>query len=196
MSAPSSSTPITALLAQWRAGDRSVEPELMRLVYPQLRQIAQARLARSPSDFTLSATELANEAYARLVEGSAMAWNDRGHFFAVAARATRDFVVDHLRSRATYKRGGDLPFVSLSDVGEHDMPTDEIDLRSDWLSVHDALNDLEGIDAACAQVVELKFFSGLTTDEIADVVGISRAGVVRQWRFARAWLFDRFRDSV
>jgi RNA polymerase sigma factor (TIGR02999 family) len=180
---------ITALLARWREGDRSAESALMNAVYPVLRSLARARLRRT-SELTFSATEIANEAYARLARGDGIAYQDRGHFFAVAARAMRNFIVDHLRARGSDKRGGDLPLVSLdhADTDAGAAPHDLIDLRVDWLAVHEALLRLEGVDADCAQVVELKFFSGLTTEEIAAARGVSRSTVVRHWRFAKAWL--------
>jgi RNA polymerase sigma factor (TIGR02999 family) len=187
MSAESTSD-ITALLVRWRKGDKAAETELLRVIYPILRATAGARLR--DTDLTLSATELAHETYLRLCRNKAIDFRNRGHFFAVAARATRHFVVDYARARGRDKRGGGLPLVKLEDIAD-DMADDRIDLEADWLAVHDALNVLERSDPACVQVVELKFFSGLTTDEIADALDISRASVVRYWRFAKAWLVGR-----
>ncbi len=162
----------------------------MRAVYPVLRDIARARLRRTPNEFTLQATELVNEAYARLVHSKHTDWKDRVHFFAVAARAIRNVVVDYLRARNAEKRGGDLPFVTLDSILD-EAADSTIDLRVDWITVHTALNELEIRDAKGARLVELKFFSGLTTEEIAEAMHISRASVVREWRFARAWLVNR-----
>jgi len=181
---------ITALLSRWREGDRDAENALMTAVYPLLRELAQMRLRRSGGDPTLSATELVNEAYARLARGEGVDYQNRAHFFAVAARAIRNFVVDYLRARGSEKRGGGLPFVELDRADSHQVD-DLIDLRTDWIAVHDALNRLEEIDRDCARMVELKFFSGLTTEEIALASGVSRATVVRNWRFAKAWLLDQ-----
>lgn len=104
-------------------------------------------------------------------------------------------MIDHLRSRASDKRGGcSLQFVALEDI-EDDVAQDGIDLGVDWIAIHDALNVLERVDGDCARMVELKFFSGLTTDEIAAATGVSRATVVRNWRFAKAWLADRLQTS-
>jgi RNA polymerase sigma factor (TIGR02999 family) len=180
---------ITGLLQRWRGGNRKAEDELMRVVYPVLRDIARVRLRHVPGDFTLRATELANEAYERL-SGSDVNWQDRAHFFAVAARAIRNIVVDYVRAQGAEKRGGDLPFVPL-ELAADVAGNDSVDVRVDWLSVHAALDELEELDASIALVVELKFFSGMTTDEIADAASVSRATVVRDWRFARAWLADR-----
>ncbi len=181
---------ITALLARWRDGDRNVESDLLREVYPVLRELARSRL--QGMNLTLSTTDLVHETYLRLSNGAIVDYRDRGHFYAVAARATRHFIIDHLRSRSSEKRGGDLPFVRLADVSD-DAQMPEIDLGVDWIAVNDALELLEAIDAQSALVVELKFFSGLTTDEIAEAIGVSRATVVRDWRFAKAWLADRLR---
>lgn len=179
---------ITALLARWREGDKTAETELLCVVYPVLRATAGARLR--DTDLTLSATELAHETYLRVCRNEGINFRDRGHFFAVAARATRHFVIDYARARGRDKRGGGLPLVKLDDVAD-DMADDRINLDADWLAVHEALNVLERSDPVCVQVVELKFFSGLTTDEIADVLDISRASVVRYWRFSKAWLAGR-----
>lgn len=162
----------------------------MNAVYPLLRDIARARMQRAPGDLTLQATDLVNEAYARLAQGRLPDWQNRAHFFAVAARAIRNVVVDHQRTRGAEKRGGELPFVSIEAATE-EVADDVIDLSVDWLVVHEALDGLEQCDATAARIVELKFFSGLTTDEIAGVLGVSRATVVREWRFARAWLVAR-----
>ena len=163
---------VTALLSAWRSGDVESEAALMRAVYPVLRDIARARLRRAPNDFTLQATELVSEAYARLVHTKNTDWKDRVHFFAVAARAIRNVVVDSLRAGGAEKRGGDLPFVPF-DAILNDFVESGIDLRADWITVHSALNELETRDAQAARLVELKFFSGLTTAEIAEAMHIS-----------------------
>lgn len=159
----------------------------MTAVYPLLRELAQLRLRRSGGNPTLSATELVSEAYSRLARGDGVDYQNRAHFFAVAARAIRNFVVDYLRARGSEKRGGGLPFVE-PDRADGLQAEDLIDLRTDWIAVHEALNRLEEVDRDCARMVELKFFSGLTTDEIAMASGVSRATVVRNWRFAKVWL--------
>lgn len=181
---------ITALLVRWRDGDREAESALLRRVYPALREIAHSRL-RGMS-IALSTTDLAHETYLRLCHGSSIDYRDRGHFYAVAARATRHFVVDYLRTHRNAKHGGGLPFLPL-DTRDVESVAGEVDLSVDWIAVHEALDVLETIDENSARVVELKFFSGLTTDEIADAVGRSRATVVRDWRFAKAWLAGRLK---
>jgi RNA polymerase sigma factor (TIGR02999 family) len=184
---------ITALLARWRSGDRIAESALLQRIYPTLRDIARNRL-RGES-VTLSATEVAHETYLRLSRSNAIEFNDRSHFFAAAARATRHFVIDYMRARGRDKRGGGLPLVPLDQVEDEIVDAGAIDLEADWLALNDALDLLEQSDAVSARVVELKFFSVLTTDEIAAVLDISRASVVRYWRFAKAWLMGRMRSS-
>jgi len=180
---------LTSLLARWREGDRSVEKELLGTIYPALRGIARARLRRVSGEFTLSATEVVNETYERLLGSRRIEFNDRTHFFAMAAQAIRHFVIDHLRRRGRDKRGGDLPFVPLDTIDQAvEASSGDIDLRIDWLAVNAAIEALEQVDPDCARLVELKFFSGLTVEEIAAASGVSRATVVRNWRFAKAWL--------
>ena len=190
MSAEFNPHDITALLIAWRNGDSAAKKKLMGQIYPFMRDMARARLYRTTSDITLNATDLANEAYTRLVAIDTHDWKDRAHFLAVSAKAIRNIVVDHLRARGSDKRGGGVPFVSFDDLDEDAHPG-VVNLDVDWLSVHHALDELEGFDKAAANIIELKFFSGLTTDEIAEAVGTSRATVVRQWRFARAWMARR-----
>lgn len=184
-----SANEITGLLARWRGGDRTSESALLEQVYPILRDIARAQIRRNGGVLTLQGTELANEAYTRLHEIKAVDWQDRDHFFAVAATIIRRVLIDYLRERGAEKRGGGLPFVALDELAEGDTPA--IDESVDWLAVDQALTDLQAVDAECARVVELKFFSGLTTEKIAEVCGSSVATVGRQWRFARAWLGRR-----
>ena len=185
---------ITALLDAWRHGDGAARNQLMGQIYPLMREMARARIQRSPRDLTLDATDLANEAYTGLVGIAGHNWQNRAHFFAVSARAIRNIVIDHLRARSSEKRGGHLPFISVEEL-DADAQPGAIDLEVDWLAVHAVLDELEGFDKPSAEVVELKFFSGLTTDEIAEAIGSSRATVVRQWRFARAWMCEKLSDS-
>lgn len=188
----SNDPPITELLVRWRAGQSDADEALMRAVYPVLRELAQARLRKGVATPTLQATELANEAYARLHQARGTDWQNRAHFFALSAKIIRGLAVDHVRARASEKRGGDVVMLPL------DQALDQPDGQSgsyDVLSVDQALTELEREDAQLAQIVELKFFSGLDTDEIAEACGISRSGVVRRWRYARAWLADRLHTN-
>jgi RNA polymerase sigma factor (TIGR02999 family) len=180
---------ITDLLTRWKGGDRSAECELVTLVYPLLREIAAAQVRRNSKVLTLQATELANEAYSRLAKLHAIDWQNRDHFFAIAATVIRRVVIDYLRQRGSSKRGGRLPLVALHEVTDAQMPV--FDDSVDWIGLDEALSELGTVDSSCARVVELKFFSGLTNEKIAEVCGSSVPTVVRQWRFARAWLGQR-----
>lgn len=180
---------VTDLLDRWRSGDRSVEQELMSVVYPVLREIAAAHVRRSSGMMTLQATELAHEAYERLAMQNQAHWSCREHFYAIAARIIRRVVVDHMRHKNSDKRGGGLPLVPLASLSEDQTPA--LDETIDWISIDQALQALERRDAACARVVELKFFSGMGTEQIAELLGSSIATVGRQWRYARAFLSKR-----
>lgn len=191
-----SSLDITNLLVRWRSGDRVAERELITALYPVMKDIARGRLARSSASVTLRATDLVHEAYERISQGKNNVWNDRVHFLAVAANAIRNVVIDYLRSKEAAKRGGEMQVLSLNELaGDADHPLSELDMSLDWLGVDRALQELEAISPDTGRLVELKFYSGLSTDEIADVMKISRATVVREWRFARAWLADRLNQQ-
>jgi RNA polymerase sigma factor (TIGR02999 family) len=181
--------PITELLRRWRDGDRAAEDALMTAVYPVLRDLARSRLRRHADDMTLSATELANEAYMRLLGVDNVDWQSRDHFFVIAAKVIRGLAVDYARARGAEKRGGGLPFVSLDRVDD-ETPA-PIDLDVDWLAVNQVLVDLAVVDAPAAKIVELRVFAGLSIEEVARVCGLSTATVGRLWRFARVWLAER-----
>jgi RNA polymerase sigma factor (TIGR02999 family) len=185
---------ITQLLGRWRDGDRSVENELLRSVYPVLQKLAQIQIRQHGGVLTLQATELANEAYEKLHEQQGVDWNNRKHFYAIAATVVRRVVIDYLRSRSSEKRGGTTPMIGIDEMGENETPA--IDDSVDWLAIDRALTELAAEDAECARVVELKFFSGLTTEQIAEVCGSSVATVGRQWRYARAWLAERLEAAA
>jgi RNA polymerase sigma factor (TIGR02999 family) len=180
---------ITELLDRWKRGDRSVEDALATDIYPVLRELARAQVRRHGGALTLRATELANEAYERLHVQQGVNWQNRAHFHAIAATLMRRVVVDYLRERQAEKRGGDQLFIALDDMQQRETPSqgDHVD----WLAVDQALTEFAQAAPDAARVVELRLFSGLTKEEIAEVCGSSRATVGRQWRFARAWLAER-----
>jgi RNA polymerase sigma factor (TIGR02999 family) len=180
---------ITDLLSRWKSGEPGVEDELIKHIYPLLRELAANQVRRNSNVLTLQATELANEAYSRLVKLHDLEWESRNHFFAIAATVIRRLVIDYLRQRGSAKRGGRLPFISLHDLREDQVPA--FDESVDWIGLDEAMTELAQLDRSCARVVEMKFFSGLTNDKIAEVCGSSVPTVVRQWRFARAWLGKR-----
>lgn len=179
--------PITDLLVHWREGKPDSEAALMNAVYPVLRELARARLRRGSSpSITLQPTELAHEAYARLQIARETDWQSRVHFFAISAKIIRGLAVDYMRSRVADKRGGGAAIFVTLESAEH-LP-DGAAHADELLAVDEALTELERQDPLSARIVELKYFSGLTTEEIAEACGVSSATIVRQWRFARAWL--------
>ncbi len=184
---------VTALLSRWREGDKAARESLLEAVYPALRAMAQKQLGGDSEHFTLRPTELAHEAFLKLSDQRVW-WENREHFYAVAATLVRRVVVDYLRKRNSLKRGGATPFVALDELTDAEHPV--LDESVDWLLVDSALTDLEADDAPLAQVVELKFFSGLKTEEIAKVMGSSTATVGRQWRFAKAYLAKRLQAAA
>lgn len=172
---------VTELLASWRGGDERALDELMPMVYEELRRIAANRMRSERADHSLAPTDLVHEAYGRLVDAD-LAWQDRSHFFAMAATMMRRVLVDHARSRAAKKRGGDAVRVTLSDLvaaGERPQHLLELD---------DALVALAKVDERKAKAVELHYFGGLEYREIATVLDVSEATVDRDLRFAKAWL--------
>jgi RNA polymerase sigma factor (TIGR02999 family) len=189
MSAPPPATGITALLTAWKQGDRSVETALVAQIYPVLRDLSRAQVRRHAGVLTLAPTELANEAFERLHRQRSVDWQNRQHFFAVASTVIRRVVIDYIRERKAEKRGGDVVFVQLDDVSASDLPSPSEAI--DWLAFDQALTELAQADPECARLVELRVFSCLTVDQIADLDRTSPSTVARRWRFARAWLSAR-----
>ena len=175
---------VTQLLERARRGDRDVADELMPLIYDELRRLAQHHLHHEGPGHTLQATALVNETYLRLV-GSDCPWQDRAHFFAVAATTIRRILVQHARRKGSLKRGGDR--VRL-DIDPAELQRDQEDVDARVLAVDEALNRLAEIDPEKARLVELRFFAGLTVEETAEALAISPRTAAREWQVARAWL--------
>lgn len=175
----------TQLLVAWTAGDRQALDQMLPVVYDELHRLAASYLARERPDHTLQPTALVHEAFLRLIDQRAVDWRNRAQFLGVAAGLMRRILVNHARDRSAAKRGGDQERVSLRLV---DTPSEESDV--DLIALEDALERLGAVDLRKAKVVELRFYGGLTIDEVAQVLGVSRATVEREWSFARAWLFD------
>jgi len=179
----------TRLLDAATAGDPGATAELLPLVYDELRKLAAQRLAHEKPGQTLQPTALVHEAYLRLVGGEApKGWNGRGHFFAAAAEAMRRILIDRARDRRRHKRGGDWRRLRLDQI---DLFAEE--LPDDLLAVDEALNGLALEDPICAELVKLRFFSGLTLGEAAEALGLARRTADRCWAFARTWLYDELR---
>ena len=174
---------VTELLAQWSHGDDAAVGELTPLVYEELRRLAHHFMEGQRPDHTLQTTALVNEAYLRLADQTNPRWQNRAHFFAVAARAMRQILVSYARSQRSQKRGGGALMVELDEVAIF-SPEESKEV----IDLHEALERLAALDSRKAQVVELKYFGGLNYDEMAEVLKISRITVRRDWEFARAWL--------
>ena len=174
---------MTSLLLAWRGGDETALAKLTPLVHEELRRLARHYMRRERPDHTLQPTALVNEAYLRLVDAHQVHWQDRHHFYGVTARLMRQVLVDFARSRGYQKRGGDAHRVEL------DPSSALVEPRSEGLlALDDAISALTEVDARKAQVVELRFFGGLSVDETADILHVSPDTVKRDWRLARAWL--------
>jgi RNA polymerase sigma factor (TIGR02999 family) len=183
-----SSIAINQLLAEWSGGDRAALDRLMPLVYDELRRLARWQLRAEAPGHTLQPTALVNEVFLRLVGQHEASWQNRTQFFGVAAQLMRRILVDHARARAADKRGGGLTRISLSDARDvANAP------GFDVLAVDRALTRLAELDPAQARLVELRFFSGMTVEETALVLGVSARTVKREWRIARAWLFGQLK---
>ena len=173
----------TGLLLKWGQGDETALHQLIPLIELELHQIARRCMAGERAGHSLQATALVNEAYLRLINAKNVAWNDRAHFLAVAARVMRRILVDHARSRHYQKRGGDAVRVSMDEALVVAAEPDQ-----DFVAIDAALTALALVDARKSQVVEMRFFGGLTLEETAEALQISRDTVKRDWKIAKLWL--------
>ncbi len=173
------------ILHDLAAGDQRAADRLMPLVYDELRMLAARHLRREPANHTLQPTAIANEAYLRMLDQTRVDWKDRAHFLAVAATAVRRILIDHARKRNSAKRGNDWQRVTLGDISAGEDVT-----RLDLLALEDALESLAKLNERQCRVVQLRFFGGLTNEEIAHVLDISRSTVVDDWTIAKAWLLS------
>jgi RNA polymerase sigma factor (TIGR02999 family) len=173
---------VTVLLRAWRQGDRSALDELMPLIYQELHRIADRQLRGERSGHTIRPTDLVSEAFLRLTAGAQPAWNDRAHFFAVAARNMRQVLIDHARRRAAGKRGPEAQRIALEETQIATYRPDEL------VALDDALEALARFDERKARAIELHYFGGLTQDEIAHVLDLHVNTVARDLRLAAAWL--------
>jgi RNA polymerase sigma-70 factor (ECF subfamily) len=182
----SSHTDLTRLLTAWANGDTSAANELMPLVYDELHRAAVRAMRGEAVGHTLQPTALISEVYLRFADQSRAKWQNRAQFFGVAAQVMRRVLVDHARARISEKRGGGERPITLDEMRDG-SPVEE-SKGVDVLELHEALEKLAALDPKQARVVELRYFSGLTIEETAEVLGISAATVKREWAFARAWL--------
>lgn len=174
---------VTRLLAEWRGGNQAALDQLLPVVYDELRRLAAAYLRKERADHTLQSTALVHEAYLRLIGQREVQWQNRAHFFGVAAKMIRRILVDHARGKIAAKRGGAAVKLSLDEAlavsGKKDL---------DLVRLDEALHGLANLDPRQERIVELRFFGGLSIEETAEVVGISPATVKREWSVAKAWL--------
>jgi RNA polymerase sigma factor (TIGR02999 family) len=181
---------VTQILNAAAGGDSDAARQLLPLVYGELRKLAEARLAKTPPGNTLQPTALVHEAYLRLIGSGDLGWQGRNHFFASAAQAMRDILVEQARRKARIKHGGGRARLDLEAVDPAVEPDPE-----EVLAVDEALAKLEKEDPRGAQVVVLRYFGGLTEPETAAILDVSESTVVRDWKFARTWLFRAFRSA-
>jgi RNA polymerase sigma factor (TIGR02999 family) len=176
---------VTLLLARWRKGSADAEAELMERVQGELRRLAASYLRRERGGQTLQPTAVVNEAYIRLLPQREVSWENRAHFFGIAAKMMRRVLVDHARRRRAAKRdAGPADPVSISGVASPQREVDQVDV----LALHNALSKLGELDPRQSEIVEMRFFAGLTVEEIAEVLEISPATVKREWATAKMWL--------
>lgn len=185
-----SENPVTELLARWRNGDESALNTLLPLVYEELRHLARHHLAAERGDHTLQSTALVHEAYLRLAGQTSLPAENRAHFFAIAARVMREILVDHARSRAAAKRGAGCIKLSLDEAVA--LPRKP---HVDLIALDDAIRQLSAMDPRQCQIVELRFFGGLSIEDASQVLGVSPATVKREWSIARMWLQRELRRS-
>lgn len=175
---------VTALLQQWRSGDKEALDKLTPLVYDELHRLAHQYISRERPGHTLQTTALVNEAYLRLVEQSDVDWESRAHFFAVSAQVMRHILVDYARQHASAKRGGNFQKVELD--GEVIVSRNR---ASELVALDEAMQALHEIHPRRSKVVELRYFGGLNNKETSEVLKVSEATIERDWRFAKAWLY-------
>jgi RNA polymerase sigma-70 factor, ECF subfamily len=173
---------VTRLLVDWGDGDKAALDELIPLVYDELRRLAARYMRRESQGHTLQTSALVNEAYLRLIDQKSVQWQNRAHFFGVAAQLMRRILVDHARSRLRAKRGGGAQMVSLAEQAVMSKEVAEV------IVIDEALKGLAEMDPRKSQIVEMKFFGGLTNEEVAEVLKVTSRTVEREWRKAKAWL--------
>ncbi len=180
---------VTVLLQAWRSGEEGALDKLMPLIYGELRRIAHKFMVREHPGHTLQTTAVVNEAYLRLIDADQVEWKDRAHFFAVSANVMRRILVEFARARSSQKRGGGAMKVDFDGASVPSAGRDRV-----LIALDDALNDLAQIDPREAQVVELRFFGGLSEKETAQVVGVTDRTVRQDWNHAKVWLMNELKQ--
>lgn len=175
---------ITELLLDWRNGDQMALDQLIPMVHNELRRMARNYMRRQNPGHTLQTTALVNEAFLRLVDSNRVNWQDRNHFYAVSAQLMRRILVDSARRRNSLKRGGDQIMVTLDDNADV-----AVERQEDVLALDEAMSRLAELNQRQSQIVEMRYFGGLSEQEIADILGVSSRTIRRDWNLARAWLY-------
>ena len=175
---------VTQILQNWSGGDAQAPERLMPFVYEEMRRLARAFLAKERGNHTLQPTALVHEAYARLVDQTRVNWQNRAHFYGIASNMMRRVLIDHARAHATGKRGGGVMHLSIDDV---QIPIEE--RAASLLDLDEALEKLKEMDERKCKIIEMRFFGGLSDEEIAEVLGVSTRTVLRDWKTARLWLY-------
>lgn len=181
---------VTRILQSMEQGDEAATDQLLPVVYAELRRLAGQKLSHEAPGQTLSATALVHEAYIRLLGDEDQKWDHRGHFFAAAAESMRRILIDTARRKKRLKHGGEIDRIDLPDI---EAP--ELEQIDDLLALDEALDRFEKEDSAKAELVKLRYFAGLSEQEAADVLGISRATAARHWAYAKAWLFSELKTD-
>lgn len=181
---------VTQILHEWSGGDRNAPERLMPLVYDEMRRLARSFLARERGAHTFQPTALVNEAYLRLVDQTRVNWQNRAHFYGIASSMMRRVLIDHARAHATEKRGGAAIHLSIDDV---QVPIEE--RAASFIAMDEALSRLAEMDQRKSRIVEMRFFGGLSDEEIAEVLGVSSRTVLRDWKTARLWLYRELSQS-
>jgi RNA polymerase sigma-70 factor (ECF subfamily) len=181
---------VTGILRDWSGGDARAPERLMPFVYDELRRLARAFLNRERGGHTLQPTALVNEAYLRLVDQTRVDWQSRAHFYGIASRMMRRVLIDHARARVTDKRGGATLRLSLEDV---QAPAEQ--RAASLVALDEALARLAALDERKSRVVEMRFFGGMTDEEIAEALGVTTRTVLRDWKKARLWLYRELSES-
>ena len=179
---------VTRLLLDWSGGDQAALDKLVPLVHDELRRLARHYMSRERAGHTLQTTALVNEAYLRLVEQKNASWQNRAHFFGIAARLMRQILVDYARQRQYQKRGGGARRVSLREAADFSA-----ERAAEMVALDDALNGLAAIAPQQSRIVELRFFGGLTIEETAEVLGLSVDKIKREWSMAKTWLYHEIK---
>jgi RNA polymerase sigma-70 factor, ECF subfamily len=182
---------VTQMLIDWSKGDKAALDKLIPVIYQELRGLARHYMSRERPGHTLQTTALVNEAYLRLIGQKHVMWQNRAHFFGVAAQMMRRVLVDHARTINSDKRGGGATKVSLEDCALFSEERAE-----EVLTLHEALTSLEALDPRKSRIVELRYFGGLTVEEMAEILGTSPVTVMRDWRAAKAWLYRTINRQV